>query len=348
MQEIQKPEPLAQRIRSAALDWLPLLILLPYIINFLIFRDFDMMICGLSVPIYAAFYNSVYFRYFSKMKAIPSPKTSPSPLTGHFNAVFTIMHGIRTLKYSKERPEASILRVANGDGQSIIALSPKAITEVLVAHDDLFVKINPLSFFIGRLARGILYAKDHEQHAQMRGALLPAFTTENVHALVPGFLSEAGRLASVVRHEAVTEPSAKKLNTSRILMRSATDTMFLSLIGKHFNALENASSFLNSTWERVYSQDNGLSATFYEIFSFIKWKNLDTIDQYVSEAFLQKLSRNDFAESAAEKQTSSDIASFLINHDAQAWTSKEFVNQVHSREFDSSLTISKKVANRII
>ncbi|KAK7204978.1 cytochrome P450 [Myxozyma melibiosi] len=290
------------------------------------------------------FYNAVYFPLLSKARAVPSPSTGRNIFHGHYSDGKSIVDGVTSMAYAREAlPRARLLRVSASFYPSarpwevILPVSRDSVHQVLVSRAESFVRsISAYSILARIFGKGVLTTDSASAHDMMRSSLLPAFTQHNVVRLVPGFLEHTSKLIVSIENKLDHSNPTTSMHLEQPITRSLTDSTCQALVGDNFNLLEHPESMTATAFQRLLLGTAPARVIFHCTLKFTKWRDHDIVNDFVREAVNAKIAlhnskqKYEDASGSDGQHRNANIMSFLLEHDAPAWTADSFLEQFYS------------------
>ncbi|KAK7204977.1 cytochrome P450 [Myxozyma melibiosi] len=292
----------------------------------------------------AVFFNMIYFPYLSRMQDIPSP-SKIEVFYGHYGAPAKLDDGVTNLAYSRDAPQAGMLRVSSAlsdfinnlpsTRELVLPISRESVYQVLVSQAHSFVRQNnPYSFLSRVSGKGILVTNGASAHDLMRSSLLPAFTKDNINRLAPGFIEHSSKLVAAVDSKLDPTCAHTSLDLEEPITRSLTDSTCQALVGAHFDLLEQPGSKTALAFGELATEAATFTTVLHCMFKFMRWGSRNIIDNFVRDAANAKIALHDskygYKDVVGSDGASSDIISFLLAHDAAEWNADNFLAQFYS------------------
>ncbi|KAI1811461.1 cytochrome P450 [Poronia punctata] len=206
----------------------------------------------------------LYPNLFSPLKSLPEP-AGGSIWNGHFKTILAKPNGIPMREWASTVPNDGIMRYRGLlNGERVLVLGPKALSEVLVTKNYHFEKPQMMRHTLGRiLGVGILLAEGDE-HKLQRKNLMPAFAFRHVKDLYPVFWSKTREVVQAMTKDILAQQQqpasvdAEKAQTSAVIevgnwaSRVTLDIIGIAGLGHDFGAIVNPHSELNEMYRHVF------------------------------------------------------------------------------------------------
>ncbi|KAK9450424.1 cytochrome P450 [Limtongia smithiae] len=292
----------------------------------------------------------IYPFYISPLRKLPHPKTKPHWILGHFFYELKRQDGGLFLDWAEENPnEDFLVTFSILNNESILALSPQALTEVLQSNCYTYVKPPfVVKAFKPILGSGILFS-DGDIHKHQRKLLTKAFAYGHINSLVPIFLKESRRLVKVYRKVlADTSEGDKKgksveLNVSESLGALTLDIIYRAGLGLDLNCLEDPDNELSTAYKNVFMTNGTVSKLTFAAqaiipgFRFLPfkgnqliWKARGTIKKFAVDAIEAKIAAYEQRQKTGTKLSKKDvdIISVMIEETGGEWTVSDMTDQL--------------------
>lgn len=325
----------AQLLCSAAITWFTF----RYAPQFTLLRSF----VGNTVALFAlqmlarfAWGVIVFPLFLSPLRRLPQPKGG-SVVLGHFLRIFKEPSGEPHRDWIESIPNDGVLYYRwIFNEPRVLVTTPKALAEVLVQKSYEFVKPWNVRVGLGRLLGvGVLLAEGNE-HKRQRRALMPAFSFRHIKDLYPVFWAKSTEMTDAIAKAIQSDPSGSNVVEIRDWASRATlDIIGIAGMGQDFNAIQDPSNELNTTYRAIFTPARG--ARMMQIASMIVpvWflrilplkRNTEIQD---AVATIRRVSQNLIQSKRAklEKGSRTDVDILSVAIESGGFTDEDLINQL--------------------
>ncbi|KAI0312134.1 cytochrome P450 [Amylostereum chailletii] len=201
------------------------------------------------ITAYVAYKAILYPRFFSPLRSFPGPPLPlRSALLGHTPAFVNSEPGLAQLKWA--RKYGPVVRFAGPLGvEGLVLMKPEALHRVFIADVETYPKPPFMMELLGLVAGYGLFTAHGAEHAQMRKAINPVFSTSNIVAQMEMYFDTTEVL--VERMNACLEGRASDgtvLHMYEWVARATLDIVCDTVLGYPYHSLPDPDSELAKVW----------------------------------------------------------------------------------------------------
>ncbi|KAL8786457.1 MAG: hypothetical protein Q9213_002773 [Squamulea squamosa] len=161
-------------------------------------------------------------------------------------------------RWQRKYPNDGIIRFLDVlNTETLLILSPKALSEVTVQKAYDFLKPPQMKGTLGKILGVGLFLAEGDEHKKQRKDLNPAFAFRPIKQLYPIFWNKAGELIAMLsQHDNKESPSeglTKPINVNDWTSRVTLDIIGVAGFGHDFDSIHNPASDLIQTYRTIFS-----------------------------------------------------------------------------------------------